>query len=104
MTSFFSAMASWMITCTWRGSADYPQAMNYFVFVGEFANRSGGGLRFIENSLDALLRVGIQHEKLAGVHTRVAKQFEAVGFRAGESMFVAENNAGRIFLKPGRRQ
>src|ERR1700746_575174 len=78
----------------------YPQAVNHAIFVGEFGNWRGGGLRLVKNLFDALLWIGIQHEKLAGVHARMAKQFEAVGLWAGESMFVAENDAGGIFFEP----
>src|SRR5258708_39842721 len=79
---------------------NYPQAVNYSVFIGEFGNRSSGGLRFVENFFYALMRVGIQHKKLARVRASVAKQFEAIGLWTRESMFVAENEAGGIFLEP----
>src|SRR6266853_2827505 len=79
---------------------NHPQAMNHAVFVGEFGNRNGGGLRFVENFLHLLLRIGIQHEKLAGVEASLAKQFETVGLGTGKRVFVAENDASGIFLEP----
>src|SRR5260370_11738586 len=79
---------------------NHPQAMNHAVFVGEFGNRSGGGLRFVENFFHLLLRIGIQHEKLSGVEASLAKQFETVGLGAGKRVFVAENNASGIVLEP----
>src|ERR1700746_3231367 len=79
---------------------NYPQAVNHAIFVGEFGHGSGGRLRFVENFFDALLWVGIQHKKLAGVRASVAKQFEAVGLWARECVFMAENDAGGIFFKP----
>ncbi len=79
---------------------NHPQAMNHAVFVGEFGNRRGGGLRFVENFFHLLSRIRIQHKKLAGVEASLAKQFETVGFGTREGVFVAENNASGIFLEP----
>src|SRR5258708_3106057 len=79
---------------------NHPQAMNHAIFVGEFGNRSGGGLRFVENFFHLLLRIRIQHKKLAGVDASMAKQFETVGLGTGKRVFVAENDASGIFLEP----
>src|SRR5690349_23697974 len=73
--------------------------MDDAVFVGKLGGGSRGGFGFGENSVHALLRVGIEHEELAGVQASVAKEFEAVGFRAGESVFVAEDDSRGIVFE-----
>ena len=78
---------------------DGPEAMDDAVFVGEFGGGRRGGFGFGENSVHAFLRVGIEHEELAGMQTSVAEEFEAVGFGAGESVFVAEDDAGGIVFE-----
>ena len=56
--------------------------------------------RFGENLIDAPPRIGVEHEQLAGVRLRVAKEFEAVDLGTGESLLVAKNHAGGIFFEP----
>src|SRR5262252_526220 len=61
-----------------------------------------GGSRvfgFGEDFIHAPLRIGIEHEKLASVRLRVAEKLKTVGFGAGESLFVAKDNAGGIVFE-----
>src|SRR5215472_18386672 len=54
---------------------------------------------FREDFICAPARIGIEHKKLAGVGLRVTKKFETVGFRAGQGLFVAEDDAGGIVFE-----
>jgi len=48
---------------------------------------------------DAMLRVRVQHEKLSGVRTRMAKPFQAIRFRAGKSFARAKKQYPWIVLE-----
>src|ERR1700720_4491875 len=76
--------------------------MHYAVFVAQFGGRRRSGLRFGEKRVYAALRVRVQHEKLAGVGACVAKQFEAIGLRAGKCLLVTKNDSGGIILELAR--
>ena len=81
------------------GFGDRPEAVDDAIFVSELGGGSGGGFGFCEDRIYAFLRIGIQHEELAGMGASVAEEFKAVGFGAGECKFVTEDNAGGIFLE-----
>ena len=68
--------------------------MNHTIFIRHCNFRIGiGG----EQRFD-LARILVEHEDLAEMGARGAKQIEAVSFRLGQGLFVAENDAGRIIL------
>src|SRR5256885_1145162 len=69
------------------------------VFVAEFDFRRGSRFGFTENGIDALLRVGIQHEELTSMRAGVTKKLEPVGFWAGQGVLVPEHDAGGIVLQ-----
>ena len=81
------------------GFGDGPEAVNHTIFVGELCCGRRSGFGFSEDGVDALLRIGIEHEELASVGASVAQEFEAIGFGSGERVFVAEDDAGGIFLE-----
>src|SRR5437764_10931450 len=72
--------------------------MDDAIFVAKLGVR-WGRLGFGEDFIHAPLRIGIKHEELAGVGLRVAQEFEAVCFRTGERLFVAEDNPSRIVFE-----
>src|SRR6267154_6698817 len=73
--------------------------MHDAVFVAQYRGGRRGGFCLGEYRVDMALRVRIKHEKLASVRARVAKEFQAIGFRPGERLLVAKNNAGGIILE-----
>src|SRR5712671_4219245 len=73
--------------------------MHDAVFVAQFRGWRRGGFCLGKYRVDAVLRVRIKHEKLACVRARVAKEFQAIGFRTGERLLVAKNNASGIILE-----
>ena len=79
-----------------------PEAMCDPVLVVDFCGGRRGGFGFGENRVHAFLRIGVEHEELAGVGARVAKEFETIGFGAGEGVLVAEDNPGGIFFEFSR--
>src|SRR5271157_151838 len=79
------------------GVGDDSQAMHNTIFIMQNGRRSGG-LGVLQDRVDALLGIRIEHEKLASVRARMAKKFEAVGLGTGERMLVAEDDASGIFL------
>src|SRR5690348_7152424 len=64
------------------GIRDHPQAVHDAVFIAEMASRSGG-LGGFEDCVDALPGIRVEHEELASMCARVAKEFEAVRLGTG---------------------
>jgi hypothetical protein len=62
------------------------------------ASRSGG-LGGFEDCVDALPGIRVEHEELAGMCARVAKEFEAVRLGTGESVLVPENDSSGVVLE-----
>jgi hypothetical protein len=80
------------------GLPNDPEAVGDAVFVfygGDGRDSFGVG----EDGVDAALGIAVEHEELAGVRARVAQELEAVGFGAGERVFVTEDDASGIFLE-----
>src|SRR5689334_7767664 len=80
---------------------DDPETVGYAVLITKFGFR-GTCLRFGKNLVHAALGIGIEHKKLVGVRLHVAEKFEAIGFGAGERLFVAEDDASGIILEVAR--
>ena len=72
-----------------------PEAMKHAVFVARLDRRDGTG-RGGEQGVDAALGIGVQHEELAGVRARVAKQLEAIDLGTRQRLLVAEDDAGGV--------
>src|SRR5437763_12389256 len=72
--------------------------MDDAIFVAKLGVR-WGSVGYGRDFDHAPLRIGIKHEELAGVGLRVAQEFEAVCFRTGERLFVAEDNPSRIVFE-----
>src|ERR1041384_352262 len=75
--------------------------MDDAILVAKFGVRRRG-FRLGEKFIHAPLGIGIEHEELAGMCLRVAKELEAVGFGAGKRLFVAEDDTGGIFFELAR--
>ena len=73
---------------------DLPHAMNDSIFVGD---RDIGLCGSGEQGFD-LAGVLVKHKNLAKVGAGGAEQVEAIGFRLGEGLFVAEDDTGGIIL------
>src|SRR5437867_3238075 len=72
--------------------------MDDAIFVAKLGvRRRGFGLD--EKFIHAPLGITIEHEELAGMCLRVAKELEAVGFGAGKRLFVAEDDTGGILFE-----
>jgi hypothetical protein len=72
------------------GVVDGPEAMEDAVVVGDF-DFGSAALRE-EELLDALDGIGVEHEDLAEVGTGGAEQIQAVGFRFGKGLLMAEDD------------
>lgn len=81
------------------GTGDDPESVDDAVFIAKLGIRSRR-FRLGEDFIDAPPRIGVEHEELAGMRLRVAKQFQAVGFGTGKGLLVAKNHAGGIFFEP----
>jgi len=64
--------------------------------------RRGGRFGLRQNSINAPLRIRVQHEKLPRVHLRVPQQLQAVGLGPGKRMFVAGRLPRGIFFQLSR--
>src|SRR5579862_6431092 len=81
------------------GIGDGPKPMHDVVFIAQQHFGGGRALNVRQNSIDTLLRVGVQHKELARVRAGVAKEFKAIGFGTGERVLVAEDDTGGVVLK-----
>ena len=97
MTSFWSAMAFWMAAT--RSGCQMTQrrwVTPYSSFTAVTGGTASASARMASMRRCA---IAVEHEELAGVRAGVAKEFEAIGFGAGEGVLVAEDDAGGIFLE-----
>src|SRR5882724_9347153 len=81
---------------------NHPQPVHHPVFIAHFRGRRGGRFGLRQNSINASLRIGIQHEELPGMHFRVPQQLQAVRFRPGKRVFVPEDYPRGIFFQFSR--
>src|SRR5436190_1088523 len=68
--------------------------------------RYGNSAQFRSGGCESVLNFGrgiaVQHENLAEMGAGRAKQIEAVCFRLGEGLFMAEDNVRRVVLDPAK--
>ena len=81
------------------GIGNDPNTVHHTVFVAHFTRQRRCWFGLTEQRINATLGIGVQHEKLTGMHARMTKKLQPVGFGPGKSLFVAEHDSRGIIFK-----